>query len=98
MFPVCSRYRSAGGDEFSAYLGAHTLGDAIVAAVDAPFGPHLASVERGDRLLSRELRRHFGSRASEFRSWKQRFHLRRVGPKASNQAMQQTAGRSALKL
>jgi hypothetical protein len=74
-------YRSAAHEEFTSYVGAHSHGDSVVVAVDATFGPRLASVERADRLLSRELRRQFGSRVTEFRDWKHSFSLRRIRQK-----------------
>ena len=73
-------YRSAARGEAAVYLGAHTQRDSVIAAVDAAFGPRFASVERADRLLSRELRRVFGSRVTEFRDWEHSFRLRRVRP------------------
>ena len=66
-------YRSTGREEYISFLGAHTQDGAVVAAVDAPFGPHIARVDRADRLLSSELTKQFGTRATRLSDWKHSF-------------------------
>ena len=73
-------YRSTASDEFVSFLGAHTQGDGVIAAVEAPFGPKLKSLERADRQLFHELKKAFRGRVSKLKKWDQSF-VNRSKPK-----------------